>query len=66
MKNAGSTPLPEIGSWNDIKSKLKAKFSWLTDGDLQYAEGKKEEMMNRIQIKIGKTKDELKKIIDGL
>jgi uncharacterized protein YjbJ (UPF0337 family) len=66
MKNTVVTPVAEAGSWEDIKNKLKAKFSWLTEADLQYAEGKKEEMMNRLQIKIGKTKDELNKIIDGL
>jgi uncharacterized protein YjbJ (UPF0337 family) len=66
MKNTVVTPLAEAGSWEDIKKKLKIKFSWLTDADLQYAEGKKEEMMNRLQIIIGKTKDELTKIIAGL
>lgn len=66
MKNTGASPLAGTGSWEEIKTRLKSKFSWLTDADLQYAEGKKEEMMNRLQIKIGKTKDELHKIIDGL
>ena len=65
MKNTVVTPLAEAGSWEDTKNKLKAKFSWLTEADLQYTEGKKEEMMNRLQIKIGKTKDELNKIIAG-
>lgn len=66
MKNTVVTPLAEAGSWEDIKNKLKVKFSWLTDADLQYTEGKKEEMLNRLQIKIGKTKDELAKIMAGL
>ncbi|HOZ69978.1 MAG TPA: general stress protein CsbD [Chitinophagaceae bacterium] len=66
MKNTDGTSLAEAGSWEDMKNKLKAKFSWLTDADLQYTEGKKEEMMNRLQIKIGKTKDELNKIFAGL
>ncbi len=54
------------GNWNEQKAKLKAKFAALTDNDLLFAEGKKEEMMGRLQIKLGKTKDELHKIIAAL
>lgn len=54
------------GNWNEQKGKLKQKFSVLTDDDLMFAEGKKEEMMGRLQIKLGKTKDELTKIIAAL
>jgi uncharacterized protein YjbJ (UPF0337 family) len=38
----------------------------LTDNDLMFAEGKKEEMMGKLQVKLGKTKDELRKIISAL
>ena len=54
------------GNWNVIKGKLKQKYAELTDDDLTYAEGKKDEMLGKIQKKIGKTEDELNKIIDGL
>jgi uncharacterized protein YjbJ (UPF0337 family) len=54
------------GNWNEQKGKLKAKFASLTDNDLMYAEGKKEEMLGRLQIKLGKSKEELHKLIDGL
>jgi uncharacterized protein YjbJ (UPF0337 family) len=54
------------GNWNEQKGKLKQKFSVLTDDDLMFAEGKKDEMMGRLQIKLGKTKDELTKIIAAL
>jgi uncharacterized protein YjbJ (UPF0337 family) len=54
------------GNWNEQKGKLKQKFANLTDNDLMYAEGKKEEMMGKLQIKLGKTKDELHKIISSL
>jgi uncharacterized protein YjbJ (UPF0337 family) len=40
-------------------SKLKQKFAILTDDDLMFAEGKKEEMLGRPQIKLGKTKEQL-------
>jgi len=54
------------GSWNEQKGKLKQKFALLTDNDLLFATGKQEEMMGRLQLKLGKTKEELLKIISGL
>ena len=54
------------GSWNEQKGKLKQKFATLTDDDLLFAEGKKEEMMGKLQKKLGKTKEELHKIIIDL
>ena len=38
----------------------------LTDNDLLFAEGKKDEMMGKLQIKLGKTKEELYKMISEL
>jgi uncharacterized protein YjbJ (UPF0337 family) len=54
------------GNWNEQKGKLKQKFAELTDDDLMYAEGKKDEMFGKLQIKLGKTEDELNKILSGL
>jgi len=54
------------GNWIEQKGKLKQKYAYLTDNDLMFAEGKKDEMLGRLQIKLGKTKDELHKIIEGL
>jgi uncharacterized protein YjbJ (UPF0337 family) len=54
------------GDWNQMKGKLKQKFAMLTDDDLLFAEGKKDEMLGRIQVKIGKTKTEFEKIISEL
>jgi uncharacterized protein YjbJ (UPF0337 family) len=54
------------GTWEEQKGKLKQKFAALTDNDLMFSEGKKEEMLGRIQIKLGKTKEELHKIISSL
>jgi uncharacterized protein YjbJ (UPF0337 family) len=51
------------GNWEEQKAKLKQKFAALTDNDLLFIKGKKEEMMGRIQAKLGKTKEELYKII---
>lgn len=54
------------GNWNETKGKLKQKFALLTDNDLLFAEGKKDEMLGKIQIKLGKTKEELHAIISAL
>jgi len=54
------------GNWEQQKGKLKQKFASLTDNDLLFAEGKKEEMFGRLQTKLGKTKEELHKIISTL
>ncbi|MCB9037858.1 MAG: CsbD family protein [Lewinellaceae bacterium] len=54
------------GNWNEQKGKLKQKFAALTDDDLMFEEGKREEMLGKLQIKLGKTQEEMKKILDEL
>jgi uncharacterized protein YjbJ (UPF0337 family) len=54
------------GNWNELKGKLKQKFADLTDDDLMYEEGKEDEMLGKLQIKLGKSKEELRKIISEL
>jgi uncharacterized protein YjbJ (UPF0337 family) len=54
------------GNWNEQKGKLKQKFGFLTDDDLIFEEGKVDEMLGRLQIKLGKTKDELREFIAGI
>jgi uncharacterized protein YjbJ (UPF0337 family) len=53
------------GNWNEQKGKLKQQFANLTDDDLMFAEGKKDEMLGKLQIKLGKTKEELHKVMSG-
>ena len=48
------------GSWNEIKGKLKQRYGQLTDQDLMFAEGKEDELLGRLQKRLGKTKDELR------
>jgi uncharacterized protein YjbJ (UPF0337 family) len=52
--------------WKETKSKLKHKFAILTDSDLLIVEGKQDEMLSRLQIKLGKTKEEIYKLIAAL
>ena len=54
------------GNLNEQKAKLKQKFAVLTDNDLMLLEGKQEEMFGRLQIKLGKSKEELQKIISEI
>jgi len=49
-----------IGNWNVIKGKLKQEYAELTEDDLVYEEGKEDELMGRLQKKLGKTKEEVK------
>ena len=51
------------GKWNELKGKVKQANASLTDDDLQYEEGKDEELIGRIQTKLGKTREE---VIDWL
>lgn len=54
------------GNWKQLKGKLKIKYGQLTDDDLAYQEGKEEQLIGRLQKKLGKTKEEIKEIIDQL
>ena len=52
------------GSWNEIKGKLKQKYGNLTDNDLAFAEGKEDELLGRLQKKLGKSKEEVQQMIE--
>ena len=54
------------GNWNEVSGKLKQKYANLTDDDLLYKEGKEDELMGRLQKKIGTTKDGLRDLIAKL
>lgn len=54
------------GNWNEMKGQLKQKYSNLTDDDLTFTEGKEDEMLGRLQKKLGKAKQELIDEINNL
>jgi uncharacterized protein YjbJ (UPF0337 family) len=54
------------GGWNEVKGKLKQKYGQLTDNDLTFAEGKDEELLGRLQKRLGRSKEELRKEIEAL
>jgi uncharacterized protein YjbJ (UPF0337 family) len=58
-KTMNSKELKLRGNWNEVKGKIKQEYADLTEDDLKYEEGKDDELIGRLQKKIGKTKDEI-------
>ena len=54
------------GNWNELKGKLKKSYAELTENDLLYEEGREDELYGRLQQKLGKTKEEVKKLFEDL
>jgi uncharacterized protein YjbJ (UPF0337 family) len=54
------------GTWNELKGKLKQKYAQLSDDDLTFAEGKEDELLGRLQQKLGKSKEDLRREIESL
>ncbi|MGA7722026.1 MAG: CsbD family protein [Ignavibacteriaceae bacterium] len=54
------------GNWNELAGKLKQKFANLNDDDLLFKEGKEEELLGRLQQKLGKTKEQIRSLIEKL
>lgn len=68
--NTFNTFTINIDNWEGLKKKFKEKFPDLVDFDLEYEEGKIEDMIDRVQAKIGRTiertKEGLHKFIESL
>ena len=60
------TKIESNGGWEKSKDKLRLKFEALTNNDQMLLEGNKEEVIARLQLKLGKTKEELQIIISRL
>jgi uncharacterized protein YjbJ (UPF0337 family) len=58
------TKLQLRGSWNEVKGKLKQKYADLTDDDLTFAEGKEDELLGRLEKRLGKKKEEIRREIE--
>lgn len=46
------------GNWNEIKESLQKEYPELTDGDLTFTLGKENELVGRIERRLGKDKRE--------
>lgn len=49
-----------------LKGKLKQKYAKLSDDDLLFVEGKEDELLGRLEKKIGQTKEEIRDAIEKL
>jgi uncharacterized protein YjbJ (UPF0337 family) len=47
------------GKWNEMKGKVKQAHADLTDNDLRYEEGKDDELIGRLQQKLGKSREDV-------
>ena len=54
------------GDWNTTKGKIKQAYGDLNDDDLKREEGKDDELVGRLQKKLGKTKEDVIKWIEEL
>jgi uncharacterized protein YjbJ (UPF0337 family) len=54
------------GNWNETVGKLKQQFADLTNDDGLFSEGKDEEILGRLQQKLGKTKEGVRKMVATL
>jgi len=51
------------GDWNIAKGKLKQKWAKLTDDDLQFVEGKHDELLGRIQKRTGESRESVERAV---
>ena len=54
------------GNWNIAKGKIKQEWGELTDDDLDYKEGKEDELVGQIQKKTGESKERVNEFLDSL
>jgi uncharacterized protein YjbJ (UPF0337 family) len=54
------------GDWDETKGKIKKAYADLSDDDLKRDEGKDDELVGRLQQKLGKTQEEVIKWIENL
>jgi uncharacterized protein YjbJ (UPF0337 family) len=50
-------------NWSATKGRLKQKFAILSDDDLLFTSTNQQELLRRLEIKLGKTKEEVQEII---
>jgi uncharacterized protein YjbJ (UPF0337 family) len=60
------TTLKSKGDWNIIRGVLKQKWAKLTDDDLEFAKGKTDELLGRIQKRTGETREAVEKVFKDI
>lgn len=54
------------GNWNELKGKLKQQYGELTDDDLIYIEGKEDELLGKLQTRLGKSREDIARELNDL
>ena len=54
------------GNWEETKDRLKQDFSLINDNDLLFTDGRQDELIDRLQVKLGKTREEVLTLLSGL
>src|ERR1700722_903367 len=63
-KIMNATKLNLKGNWNVVKGKPKQAYGELTDDDLKFAEGQEDELVGRIQKRIGATAADVQHLLE--
>jgi uncharacterized protein YjbJ (UPF0337 family) len=50
-------------NWTEIKGRMRQKYGILTESDLIWIDGKHEQLLNKLNLILGVTKEELQKFI---
>lgn len=53
------------GTWDQVKGRLKQTYGTLTDDDLTYVEGKEDELVGRLKVKLGKSEEEVREVLNS-
>jgi len=51
------------GDWNVAKGKLKQKYGQLTEDDLVYERGREDELIGRIQKRVGHAREDIEQAV---
>jgi len=55
----------DMNEWGRIKDKLKGKYAELSDADLFWGRGTRDDMLTMISTKLGKSKKDLLDVIES-
>ena len=57
-------PNTQAGQWKEIKGKIKATWGRLTDDDLTEIDGRREELVGKLQQRYGKQREEIDREVE--
>lgn len=52
--------------WHEVKEKLKENDMSLTDDDLEYEPGREDELLERLEIRLSRNKEEIRRYIESI